>query len=155
MKEYEYSFKVNNLEPFFQYCRDNGFVMKDKYEQTRTIYRNPNKTMARITIKKYLDHEKKLLDFKEDNLVEGAVLKELRESLPIEYVDDVAVESILEFLNYKRDNTMLRIRTVYEIENAKFEFDEFISPEVAKVVSVEGEKELVDKIYNEIKDIPN
>ena len=156
-KEYEYTIIVDSLEPYFRYCRENGFTLTEKCEQTRTIYRNPNKTMARITINKTLDgHEKKQLDFKEDNLVEGQVLKEVKESQSIDFTDDKAVESILEFLDYKKDNSMTRVRTVYEIEGAKFEIDEYITPKQANVVSVEGnDQKKVDKIFNEITKLDN
>ena len=109
-KEYEYTFQVKDLKPYFNFCENNGFKLKSKFKQTRTIYRNPNKTMARITINQENDGKKKFLDFKEDNLVKGAVLKELNESLPIEFTDDNAVNSILEFLGYTKDNTMERTR---------------------------------------------
>ena len=152
-KEYEYSFVVNDLTKYFDYCKEHKFKFVDKFEQTRVIYRKPNKTMARITINKYDNYQKKFLDFKEDNLVEGEVLKELKESLPIEFTDDKAIESILEFLGYVKDNSMKKIRTIYEKKDAKFEFDEYILPKAAKVVAVEGNKDIVDKIYNEIKKI--
>lgn len=150
-KEYEYTFKVDDLTKYFDYCTKNDFQLVERFEQIRTIYRKPNKTMARITINKYENCQKKYLDFKEDHLVEGEVLKELKETLPIEFTDDNAIVSILEFLGYTKDNSMERIRTVYEKQDVKFEFDEYILPEQAKVVAVEGVKEKVDNVYNEIK----
>lgn len=152
-KEYEYSFKVEDLSPFFDYCKNNNFVLTEKFEQSRTLYKHPNKTMARITINKCNNKEIKLLDFKEDKLVANEVLKEAKESMPVEFEDDSAIQSILDFLNYKEDVTLHRTRTTYEKGNVKFEFDEYISPEKAKVVAIEGEKDLVDKIYLEIKDL--
>lgn len=152
-KEYEYTFQVKDLKPYFNFCENNGFKLKSKFKQTRTIYRNPNKTMARITINQENGGKKKFLDFKEDNLVKGAVLKELNESLPIEFTDDNAVNSILDFLGYTKDNTMERTRTVYVGDGVTFEIDEYILPTPAKVVAVEGEKQVVDKIYQEIKDL--
>ena len=50
MKEYEYSFEVKNLTPFINYCEENNYNLTNKNKQSRTIYRNANKTMARITI---------------------------------------------------------------------------------------------------------
>ena len=78
--EYEYSFKVNSLEPFFDYCKDNGFTQTDRFEQIRTIYKNTNNTIARTTVKKYENTQEKWLDFKQDHEVGATVLKELRES---------------------------------------------------------------------------
>lgn len=152
-KEYEYSFKVASLEPFFEYCQKNEFIFKDKFQQTRTIYRNENKTMARITINENSKCIIKELDFKEDNWVADAVVKELRESLPLEFKSDESVLSILEFLKYKKDNTMVRNRYVYKKQDVKFELDEYIQPKQSLIVAIEGVKDIVDKIYNEVKDL--
>lgn len=152
-KEYEYTFKVASLEPFFEYCQNNEFVFKGKFQQTRIIYRNENKTMARITINEDAKGITKELDFKEDNWVADAIVKELRESLPLEYESDKSVFSILEFLKYKKDNTLIRNRYVYENEDVKFELDEYKQPEQSLVVAIEGTKEIVDKIYNEVKNL--
>ncbi len=32
-KEYEYSFKVKSLVPFFEYCQNNEFTFIDEYQQ--------------------------------------------------------------------------------------------------------------------------
>lgn len=150
-KEYEYTFKVASLEPFFNYCQKNQFVFVNKFQQTRTIYRNENKTMARLTINENSTGITKQLDFKEDNLVANAIVKELRESLPLTYESDDSIDSILEFLKYKKDNTLIRNRYIYEKQDVKFEFDEYIQPKQALVVAIEGKKDVVDSIYNEVK----
>lgn len=152
MKEYEYSLEVKDLAPFIEYCKTNDFTLIETSQQTRTIYRNPNKTMARITVNNINGTIKKELDFKEDNWVEGAILKELRETMPLEFTDDLAVASILDFLNYKKGNTLIRIRHTYTKGNVKFELDEYTKPRVTAVVAIEGEKTAVDKIYTEIKE---
>ena len=119
MTEYEYSFNVKNLTPFIDYCKANGFDFIEETNQSRTIYRNPNKTMARIAIKEKNNVSKKLLDFKDDKMSDE-VLIERRESLPIEFTNEETVESILDFLQYKKDNTLIRKRYVYEKGNVKF-----------------------------------
>ena len=149
--EYEYSFKVNSFEPIEEYCKKNNYDFVSKSKQTRTIYRNPNKTMARITINEADGKITKQLDFKEDNWVEGEVLKELKESQAIGFTDDEAVASILDFLNYKKDNTMIRTRTVYKTVGVKFELDEYSSPYSALVVGIEGDKDRVDAVFESIK----
>ena len=103
--EYEYSFKVNNLNPYIEYCKENEYEFVEETNQSRTIYRNTNKTMARITIKGKNGVTKKLLDFKDD-IMTDEVLIERRESQSIEFTDEEAVESILNFLEYKKDNTL-------------------------------------------------
>ena len=102
--EYEYSFKVKEIDPYIEYCKNNGYEFIEETNQSRTLYRNTNKTMARITIKEKNNIIKKLLDFKDDNITDD-ILIERRESKSIEFTDDDAVESILDFLNYKKDNT--------------------------------------------------
>ena len=141
MKEYEYSLEVKDLAPFIEYCKTNDFTLIETSQQTRTIYRNPNKTMARITVNNINGTIKKELDF-----------KEVRETMPLEFTDDLAVASILDFLNYKKGNTLIRIRHTYTKGNVKFELDEYTEPRVTAVVAIEGEKTAVDKIYTEIKE---
>ena len=153
--EYEYSFKVEEINPYIEYCKNNGYEFVEETNQSRTLYRNTNKTMARITIKGKNGVTKKLLDFKDDIMTDD-VLIERRESQSIEFTDDDAVESILNFLNYKKDNTLIRKRYVYKKGNVKFEIDDYEYPEKSYVVAIEGEKSEVDKVYNIVKEqIPN
>lgn len=148
--EYEYSFKVENIDKYNDYCSNNDYKLIDKVKQTRTLYRNSNKTMARITINEYDNNTKMFLDFKEDNLNDD-ILKMRKESLPLEFTDIESINSILEFLDYKKDITLIRTRIIYEKSNVKFEIDEYESPEIYNVVAIEGEKEEVDKVYNELE----
>lgn len=149
--EYEYSINVPSLEPYINYCKEQGYNFIEESNQTRTLYRKPNGTMARITNNEVNGVIKKLLDFKEDNWVEGQVLKQHKESLPIEYTNDEAINSILDFLEYKKDNTLIRKRYVFEKGKVKFELDEYTQPYNACVVGIEGEKVQVDKVYEEIR----
>ena len=149
MFEYEYSKEVSDLKKYIEYCENNGYVLENKYKQSRTIYRNDNKTMARITINTTDDKVIKELDFKEDKL-SGDELIVRKESKSIEFIDDEAVESILEFLNYKKDNTLIRTRYTYKKDNIKFEFDEYVEPAKKNIIALEGQKEIVDKIWEDI-----
>lgn len=150
MQEYEYSFKVESIERYINYCNSNDYKIIDKVKQTRTLYRNSNKTMARITINEYENNTKMFLDFKEDNLTDD-ILKIRKESLPLEFSDIESINSILDFLEYKKDITLIRNRMIYEKDNVKFEIDEYESPEVYNVVAIEGKKEEVDRVYNELE----
>lgn len=152
MKEYEYSFKVLDIEPYIKYCESNNYIIKEETSQTRVLYRNVNKTMARITTKKNGDLKKIVLDFKDDNKSEE-VLKVSRETLPLEITDDKleAVYSILDMLEYKKDITLVRDRIVYQKENVKFEIDIYSSPEKMNVIAIEGKKEEVDIVYDNLK----
>ena len=51
--EQEYSFKVTSIRPFLLYCKNNGFKKVEKTEQIRTLYKKEDKTMLRLTEKKY------------------------------------------------------------------------------------------------------
>ncbi len=151
--EYEYSFQVKSLEPYIEYCEKNGYTKTKDTEQSGKEFKGPNTTVARIKIQKSADGKiKKILDFKEDD--DSAVLvKNRRESLPLEFEDEEAVMSILEFLGYVVPNgEYTRTRIIYEKNEVKFEMD-FYHESKNKVMAIEGEKEQVDKVYEEIKEI--
>lgn len=149
MKEYEYSKNVRGLKKYINYCEKNGFQLKETTIQNRTIYRKNDGTMARITINLINGIARKELDFKEDKLSKEELIIR-KESLPISFDNEEAVNSILDFLGYKKDNTLIRTRYVYIKGKAKFELDAYSEPKKAFVVALEGEKDLVDKIWKEI-----
>lgn len=152
MEEYELSFEVKDIVPYIEYCKKNGYILVEEGYQERTIYRKDDGTMARITVNKKGDIIKNSLDFKEDKLTDN-VLNVRKESLPIEFNDFDSVNSILAFLNYKKDNTLIRKRHTFEKEKVKFELDEYTQPKIANIVAIEGDKNLVDKVYDEIKEL--
>ena len=43
--EYEYSFKVEEIDPYIEYCKNNGYEFIEETNQSRTLYRNTNKTI--------------------------------------------------------------------------------------------------------------
>lgn len=155
MKEYEYSFKVKNIEPYIDYCISEGYKKTSETLQTRTLYRNPNKTMARITTNENGNHKKTVLDFKDDNQ-SHEILKISRETIPLEITNEnkKAIDSILDMLGYTKDKVLVRKRTVYKKENVTFEIDKYDLPEVMFVVAIEGEENAVNKttkdIYNRL-----
>ncbi len=149
MIEYEYSKEVSNLNYYIEYCEKNGYALKTKNQQIRTIYRNSNGTMARITVNYINDTFTSELDFKDDKLSDEE-LTIRKETLPIKFTDYDAVNSILDFLNYKKDNTLKRFRYVYTKGKVKFEFDEYLLPQKKYVVALEGEKKQVDRIWKEV-----
>ena len=149
MIENEYSKKVDNLNDYIEYCERNGFILDSKINQTRVLYRHSNKTLARITINNINNSLKKYLDFKEDKLTSDELISR-KESKMIEFTDDEAVYSILDFLGYKKDNTLERIRYIYKKEDIIFELDEYIKPNKSCVVSLEGEKDKISKIWEEL-----
>ncbi len=147
MKEYEYSMVVDSLNKYIDYCENNNYELRDKIFQTRIIYRKNNNTIARITINKMGNKEQKYLDFKEDKLSVDPLI-ERRESGALEFKIIKDAESILNFLEYKKDITLIRNRLVYYKDDVTFELDEYIEPNNNFVVSVEGNKEKVDIVWN-------
>ncbi len=147
-KEYEYSFKVDNLDELVEFLINNNYELKDKYDQTRIIYKNNSSVMARITSNKYEDREDKVLDFKDDDLSDRLV-KVRRESSPLT-IDDKNIEfvnSLLEMLGYEEKVVLNRNRLVYSKDDVIFEIDKYDND---IVVSIEGEKNNVDKTYEKM-----
>lgn len=153
MKEYEYSFKVKDVNPYIEYCKNNDFEETFKNDQIRDWYQNDSSISARVTINKINGEDEIIVDFKEEDKSDE-ILKETRESLPLKVENNIdAINSILNILGYKIDVHVARIRRVYKKGNVKFEIDEYTKPEIMNVVAIEGEKEIVDDIYESIKNL--
>lgn len=149
--EYEYSFSVTSIDEYLKYCRKNKYKLVSKIKQTRTIYRNKNKTMARITIEEGKRTVKKL-DFKEDKLT-NQDLNIRKESASMSFKNIDEIENILNFLEYEKDNTLIRVRRIYEKDNVKFEIDEYQYPNSNFVVAIEGDKKQTDLVYKGLSEI--
>lgn len=154
MEEYEYSFKVIDLNPYIEYCESNNYEKTEETSQTRILYKNVNKTMARITTKEKNGNKKTVLDFKDDNESDDT-LKVCRESLPLEISESNkdAVDSILDMLGYEVKKTLIRKRVVYCKDGVTFELDDYTSPEIMFVVGIEGQREKVDIVYKELQEL--
>ena len=76
-----------------------------------------------------------------------------KESKKIKYDSIENCEDILAFLNYKKDNSMVRNRSIYEGKNITFEIDEYLEPEKAYVVSFEGDKTTCDKVNKQFTEL--
>lgn len=152
-QEYEYSFKVRKIEPFIEYCVNNNYELQKEYEQTRTLYKNGGKIMARITKNIYESEEIEILNFKDDNLSDNA-LKVSRESNDLKITDENRdfVTSLLDILELNESKKLIRTRFVYKKNNVIFEIDKYTTPAMF-VVAIEGLKDEVDNVYNELKPI--
>lgn len=150
--EYEYSFKVDSLDKYIDYCKNNNYEFVEETNQTRILYKNNNGTIARITTKEKNNIKNTYLDFKDDNDSDD-ILKISRETIPLEVTDynKKAIDSILEMLEYKKNKTLIRNRVVYKKDGVTFEIDNYIEPKM-KVIAIEGIKEEVDKVYKKLKD---
>lgn len=153
MKEYEYSFKVDKLKPYIDYCEKEKYKKIKEVKQTRDLYTNGTGINARITISKTDKNQSYILDFKEED-DSDKVLKDTKESLPLQFDKNnlKAVYTIIDILGYKKIKHLVRNRIVYEKSKVKFEIDKYSSPEKMNVVAIEGNKSEVDKIYNIISE---
>ncbi len=152
-EEYEYSFKVNDITPFIDYCVNNGYKLIDQYDQVRTLYKNGGKVMARMTKNIFPDKEIEILDFKDDNLSDKS-LKIRRESKQL-IIDDENrdfVYSLFEILDLKEAKKLIRKRYIYGLYGVTFELDMYKEPPM-NVLAFEGDKDATDKTYFELKDM--
>ena len=151
MIEYEYSFKVESLEPYIKYCEEQGYEKVSFESQVRELFTSTNNILARITTKNTSGVVKTFLDFKDDD-DSDEILKCSRETIPLEVTAEnrKSINSILDILNYKKIKHLDRKRVIYKKGNVLFEIDNYFSPEVMYVVAIEGEKEAVDKVYKDI-----
>ena len=154
MIEYEYSFIVKDKTPYLEYCIKNKYKKEKEALQTRELFRNKNKILARITTDVRDEKEKIVVDFKDDNS-SNVILKTSRETKPfsINNNDKEAIYSVLEILNFKKHKLLKRHRVVYQKDSVTFEIDSYIEPEKMFVVAIEGEKEAVDKVYEKLKQL--
>ncbi len=107
--------------------------------------------MARITTEGNKDTVVTSINFKDEN-ESNDILKASREtsSLNITEENKEFIMSMLAILEFNKFKTLERKRYVYKKNNAKFEIDEYSAPEEMYVVAIEGEKEEVDSIYEEV-----
>ena len=152
-QEYEYSFQVKDVNEFIQYCIDHNYEKVESYYQIRTLFKNGGKIMARITKNTYDNQTVELLNFKDDNL-NDETLTVRRETDELMITDDNRnfVTSLIDILDLNTKKVLERNRVVYQKNHVKFEIDDYISPAM-KVVAIEGEKEKVDSVYQELQDI--
>ena len=128
-----------------------GYTKEKENIQTRVLYKNPYSVLARITTQENKDKVVTSINFKDEN--ESAdILKTSREtsSLNITEENKEFIMSMLDMLEFNKFKTLKRKRYVYTKNNAKFEIDEYSAPEEMYVVAIEGEKEEVDSIYEEV-----
>ena len=145
MKEYEYSFKVDDLTKYIDYCKKHDYEEISNSDETRDLYSNESNKLARITISDEI-----VLDFKEIGDT-SIVLKDREESKPIVIDDLNTTLSILDVLGFKQIKHLERHRIVYKKGNVKFELDSYSFPDKEYIVGIEGLKEEVDKVYEEVK----
>jgi hypothetical protein len=153
--EYEYSFKVESVKPYIEYCENNGYALTSKTYQNRVVYENKHndKIIARITKTKSNGEEKEVFDCKNVG-TEHKDLKISNESIPMTITNENRgiIKSILEVLDFSVGANNTRNRYVYEKGSVKFEIDDYIEPK-AQVIAIEGEKSQVDKVYEDLQKI--
>jgi adenylate cyclase class IV len=150
--EYEYSFKVDSVKPYIEYCENKGYTLTSKTYQNRVVYENKHSEhiIARVTKTKSKGVIKEVFDCKNVG-AEHKDLKISNESIPMVITDENrdSVSSILEVLDFHIAANNIRNRYVYEKGSVKFEIDDYLEPK-SQVVAIEGKKTAVDKVYQEI-----
>lgn len=128
-----------------------GYTKEKENLQTRVLYKNSDRILARITTQENKDTVVTSINFKDENESDD-ILKASREtsSLNITEENKEFIMSMLDMLGFNKFKTLERKRYVYKKNNAKFEIDEYSAPEEMYVVAIEGEKEEVDSIYEEV-----
>ena len=147
MEEYEYSIKAKSVKPYIEYCEKNKYKLIEKVEQ------NSKDIIARITTS-IIDGKKEIVFDCKNIGTRNEALKISQESLPFIITEDniKEVESFLNVLNFYQSANNDRIRYVYKKSGVKLEIDDYTSP-VMCVIGIEGEKQKVDKVYNNLKDL--
>ena len=56
---------------------------------------------------------------------------------------------MLDVLGFNKIVENIRTRYIFELDNIKFEIDEYVLPKM-NVIAIEGDKDKVDKIYEEL-----
>ena len=153
--EYEHSFNVKSIVPYIEYCNKNGYKEISKVTQNRIVYENYSNrhVIMRLTTETINGEEVTVLDAKNVGEQRGD-LNISRESEPFVVTKEMkeSVLSMLSTLEFYEAANNYRTRYVYEKNGVKFEIDDYIKPQM-KVVAIEGEKEEVDKVYNELLEI--
>lgn len=149
MTEYEYNFKVDDINDVTKFCERNGYVLVSKTSENRVVFENKQnrKIISRITTTFGESDKVTVWDFKNvgknDNLLK--VSKE-SEAMVLDEAGIKIARSMLEVMDFEQSADNLRTRYVFEKGDVKFEIDDYTRPEM-KVVAIEGEKTQVDKIY--------
>ncbi len=128
-----------------------GYMKEKENLQTRVLYRNPYSILARITTQENKDKVVTSINFKDEN-ESVDILKTSREtpSLDITEENEEFIMAMLDMLEFNKFKVLKRKRYVYKKNNVKFEIDEYSAPEEMCVVAIEGDKEEVDRIYEEV-----
>ncbi len=155
MKEYEYTFKVDDVTPYIKYCEENGFKKKSVTKQNRKVFENQNAKhiIARITTTIQDGKENIVLDFKNvGNKSKNFKISE--ESLPLTIKkDDIkTILNMLEVIDFSLRADNHRTRYEYIKDDIKFEIDDYTIPPM-KIVAIEGDDKKVEEILNYLQTI--
>lgn len=152
MTEYEYNFKVDDINVVTKFCEENGFALVSKTSENRVVFENKQnrKIISRLTTTFGESEKVTVWDFKNvgenDNLLK--VSKE-SEAMVLDESGIKIARSMLEVMDFEQSADNLRTRYVFEKGDVKFEIDDYTRPQM-KVVAIEGEKSQVDKVYQEL-----
>lgn len=157
MEEYEYSFKVKSIKPYVEYCEKNNYKLEDITKQNRIVYENrySEDIIARITTTVKQGKKTCVFDCKNVGQRDKALkISSESEQMKVTKGNREQIKSILNVLNFYEAANNNRKRYIYKKNGVKFEIDNYTSPKMC-VIGIEGEKNKVDKVYEELRDIDN
>ncbi len=152
MEEYEYSIRVSDIQPFIEYCKNKGYTKISANKQNRAVYehRDNRHILARITKTETNGKVVTIFDCKNSSPeIDGLKIAKESKELELDDKTEEIIKSMINVLNFEQSADNYRIRYVYKLNNVKFEIDDYIKPQF-KVVAIEGEKNQVDKTYQEV-----
>lgn len=154
--EYERSFNVEDIEPYIDYCKQNGYELVSKTEQNRVVYECKHNIhiIARLTTEVVNGVSKTMFDYKNVDKSNND-LKVSRESIPMVVTEENkdVVLSILNVTDFVFASNNQRVRYVYKKDDVIFEIDDYTLPRIMKVVALEGNQDKVESVYAEIKQL--
>lgn len=153
MKEFEYSFTVDSVIPYHDFCAKNSDQTVEVTQMRRKVYKNGSSTIARLTWE--VDPQNKKLfyiDFKEDSK-DSDLVKHVRESKKMILSEDrcAAVERLLAKLEYHLTADLDKQRSSYWIADVRVDIDTYHLPTKAFVIELEGEPGVTKRLYTRMK----
>lgn len=149
MKEHEYSFVVENAEPYHAFCLNINPADVSIMSLRRRVYKDGSETIARITEETIGDNPpRQYLDFKESS-DDSQLAKTVQETPEIDMQSKKVpqIHKLLETLDYELHVDLVKKRTRYQLEGLHVDVDEYTSPYAAVVIELEGEPEAVEATY--------
>ncbi|MBI3984048.1 hypothetical protein HY346_02000 [Candidatus Microgenomates bacterium] len=150
MKEFEISFRVDEPAAYLKFIRSVKPRSQTKSTIERSVYKSESQWIARITKVKTGTY---CLDFKEDTPDAKQLEKHVVESVPIPFAAAKLplVKKLLQALDYKKSVSFKKSRTSFMFQNFRVDVDEYLEPEKAWVIEIEGDPQAARIFYQKLQ----